>query len=149
MTERLNGPVSVLIVEDNSSDAELAVDGLADASASTVVHVVGDGIAALDYLRDGHRRDGVRRPDLVVLDLNLPRMGGLETLGELKGDEELRDVPVIVLTTSKSQREINGCYHSGAAAVLNKPMRLSDYRQMLNALQQFWLEHVLLPRDAS
>lgn len=137
-----------MVVEDNKSDAELVVEGLERSSTPMVVNVVGDGQAALDFLREPRDEHGAARPDIVLLDLNLPRRGGLETLAELKGDAELRAIPVIVMTTSKSAREIRGCYEHGAAAVLNKPMRLADHREMLRALGSFWLEQVLLPREA-
>jgi CheY-like chemotaxis protein len=140
-------PASILVVEDNKADADLVVDELMEAAAGVTVEVIGDGRAALKYLRDGHGRNGARRPDLVLLDLNLPGLGGFETLAELKSDDQLRSVPVVVLTTSKSQREVNRGYELGAAAVLNKPMRLADYRELLRAVACLWLEHAMLPRD--
>jgi CheY-like chemotaxis protein len=79
------------------------------------------------------------RPDVVLLDLNLPGFDGLATLGALKGDPRLRRIPVVILTTSKSQDEIDRCYELGAAAVLNKPLRLRDYRDMIDAFERFWL----------
>ena len=84
-------------------------------------------------------------PAVVLLDLNLPGFSGLQTLAELKGDPALRRVPVVVLTTSKSQSEVDRCYELGAAAVLNKPLRLREYREMLRAFERFWLGHVRLP----
>ena len=81
----------------------------------------------------------------MLLDLNLPGASGLETLARLKADDALRRIPVIVLTTSKSQDEIDRCYEFGAAAVLNKPLRLHEYRDMLSAFERFWLGHVRLP----
>ena len=144
----LDGGVSILVVEDNQSDAELVVEGLEQTPTPMLVKVVGDGQAALDFLREARDEHAQPRPDIVLLDLNLPRRGGLETLTELKNDDELRAIPVIVLTTSKSAREINGCYERGAAAVLNKPMRLAEHRAMLRSLGSFWLEQVLLPREA-
>jgi CheY-like chemotaxis protein len=100
------------------------------------------GRTALESLRDPAARP---LPDLVLLDLNLPGYNGLETLAELKADPELRCIPVIILTTSKSQDEINRCYELGAAAVLNKPLRLRDHREMLDAFDRFWFGHVRLP----
>jgi two-component system, chemotaxis family, response regulator Rcp1 len=140
-------PVTVLVVEDNDADAQLVVEGLTEASVSARAHVVTDGREALEWLRAHDVSAGARLPDLVLLDLNLPRCNGLETLAELKADSELRRIPVIVLTTSKSSREINGSYELGAAAVLNKPMRLADHRAMMHALASFWLAHVHLPHE--
>jgi CheY-like chemotaxis protein len=140
----LGEPASVLIVEDNRADADLAVAGLEEAAAGAVVQVVGDGRAALDYLR----ADDARRPDVVLLDLNLPGMGGLETLAVLKSDDELRRIPVVVLTTSKSPRDVDGSYELGAAAVLTKPMRLAAQRELLRAVACLWLDPAVLPQDA-
>lgn len=133
---------TVLVVEDNAADAQLVVDAFEGSPAAPVLLVATSGRAGLERLRDP---DAGVRPDLVLLDLNLPGFSGLETLAELKGDADLRRTPVIVLTTSKSQNEIDRCYDLGAAAVLNKPLRLRDHRDMIVALERFWLGHVRLP----
>jgi CheY-like chemotaxis protein len=137
----------VLVVEDNQADVDLVLDGFAESEVAVDVRAVGDGRAALASLR--MRVDGAYRPtDLILLDLNTPPMGGLETLAELKADALLRKIPVIVVTTSKSLREIERCYALGAAAVINKPMRLAEHRSMMRALIEFWLVHVRLLGDA-
>jgi CheY-like chemotaxis protein len=100
------------------------------------------GGAALELLS---HRDPEALPSVVLLDLNLPGHGGLQTLAQIKADPALRRIPVVVLTTSKSQDEIDRCYELGAAAVLNKPLRLREYRDMLCAFERFWLGHVRLP----
>ena len=133
---------SILIIEDNAADAELVVEGLAETASAPALLVATGGRAALQRLRD---HAGGPLPDLVLLDLNLPGFSGLQTLAELKADARLRRLPVIILTTSKSQDEINRCYELGAAAVLNKPMRLRDHREMLSAFERFWLGHVRFP----
>jgi CheY-like chemotaxis protein len=140
-------PVSVLVVEDNRADAELVVEELEGTPGvdGVLVQVVQDGRAALEYLQANKGTDSL--PDLMLLDLNMPRCGGLEMLEELGRDVELRRIPALVLTTSKSQREINQSYELGAAAVLNKPMRLSEQRELMHALQTFWLKYVRLPRE--
>jgi CheY-like chemotaxis protein len=138
-------PPAVLVVEDNRADADLVVDGLERAAPGIAVHVAGDGYEALEYLRDGCAELGERLPDLMLLDLNLPRLGGLETLTQLQADDRLRRIPVIVLTTSRSQKEINDSYARGAAAVLTKPMRLAEQREMVEALCTFWLRYARLP----
>jgi two-component system, chemotaxis family, response regulator Rcp1 len=136
-------PVSILVVEDNDADADMILDGFTETGADVRVRLAGDGSQAWAILRGG---EAAETPDLIFMDLNLPRQGGLELLAELKVDPELRTVPVVVLTTSKSQREIVGSYEAGAAAVLNKPMRLADHRAMMQAVVAFWLGHVRLPR---
>jgi CheY-like chemotaxis protein len=133
---------TVLVVEDNEADAGLVVDALEDSPGAPRLVIAKSGRDALACLRDPEQ---TVRPDLLLLDLNLPGFTGLATLAELKGDPELRAIPVIVLTTSKSEDEINSCYRLGAAAVLNKPLRLREYRDMLGAFERFWLGHVRYP----
>lgn len=138
-------PLSILIVEDNQSDAELVLEGLRGSPAKPNVEVFKDGHAALARLREGGLATDLQRPDLVLLDLNLPGLSGFDTLAQIKADDQLRSIPVVVLTTSRSSREIARSYKQGAAAVLNKPMRLAAYREMLQAFATFWFEHVQLP----
>jgi CheY-like chemotaxis protein len=133
---------TVLLVEDNAADAELVAEAFDGSPAVPVLVVATSGRAALDRLRASSAGS---RPDLVLLDLNLPVLSGLQTLAELKADAGLRRIPVIVLTTSKSQDEIDRCYELGAAAVLNKPLRLREHREMIATFARFWLEHVRLP----
>jgi CheY-like chemotaxis protein len=133
---------TILVVEDNAADAGLVVEALDEWPSAPGLLMASSGRAALERLRDPATDPW---PDLLLLDLNLPGYSGLETLADLKADAGLRRIPVIVLTTSKSQEEINRCYDLGAAAVLNKPLRLHDYREMLSAFERFWLGHVRLP----
>lgn len=133
---------TILLVEDNAADAELVVDAFETAPSNPLLVVVTTGAAALARLHDD---DAGPHADLVLLDLNVPGGGGLQTLAEIKADPELRRIPVVVLTTSTSQADIDGCYAHGAAAVLSKPLRLRDYREMLAAFERFWLGHVRLP----
>jgi chemotaxis family two-component system response regulator Rcp1 len=133
---------TILVIEDNAADAGLVAEALEASPSAPLLVIASGGHDALELLRDAA---GPRSPDVVLLDLNLPGFSGLETLAELKADAALRRIPVIVLTTSKSQNEIDRCYELGAAAVLNKPMRLRDYREMLCAFERFWLGHARLP----
>jgi len=136
---------TILVVEDNAADAGLVTEALEDAPTAPVLLMAASGREALARLRDPA---AVLSPDLVVLDLNLPGYSGLETLADIKADAVLRRLPVIVLTTSKSQHEIDRCYDLGAAAVLNKPLRLREYRAMLAAFERFWLGHVRFAEQA-
>jgi chemotaxis family two-component system response regulator Rcp1 len=138
----LSAQHTILIVEDNAADAALVADALQDSPSAPRLLTSSGGRAALELLRSGVEP---APPDVVLLDLNLPGFSGLETLAELKSDPVLRRIPVVVLTTSKSQHEIDRCYELGAAAVLNKPMRLRDYREMISAFERFWFGHVRLP----
>jgi CheY-like chemotaxis protein len=130
---------TILVVEDNAADAALVADAFERAPEAPGLVIARGGEEALARLRDPAI---VPAPDIVLLDLNLPGFSGLQTLAELKADARLRHIPVLVLTTSKSQDEINRCYELGAAAVLNKPLRLRDHRALIEALGSFWLEHV-------
>ena len=138
----LSSQRTILVVEDNAADAGLVADALDGSASSPALVVATSGRTALELLRD---TDAAIRPAIVLLDLNLPGYSGLQTLADLKADDALRRIPVVVLTTSKSQDEVDRCYELGAAAVLNKPMRLRDYREMLHAFERFWLGHVRLP----
>lgn len=133
---------SMLLVEDNAADAGLIMRLIAKGTPECDVTLVGDGVEALEHLRSIAPE---QRPDLILLDLNLPRKNGLETLAELKADEQLRLIPVIVLTTSKSAREINRSYELHASAVMNKPIRLAGYREMLQGLTDYWMGSVSYP----
>ena len=133
---------SILVVEDNAADADLVAESLVGAPSAPRLLVAVSGHVAVELLRDSEP-DAL--PAIVLLDLNLPGRGGLEILAQIKSDPALRRIPVVVLTTSKSQAEIDRCYEAGAAAVLNKPLRLREYREMLAAFERFWLGHVRLP----
>ncbi|MEA2156125.1 MAG: hypothetical protein QOE11_2265 [Solirubrobacteraceae bacterium] len=130
---------TILVVEDNAADAALIADALEDSPSAPRLLIARNGHDALARLRDASAGS---RPHLLLLDLNLPGFSGLQVLAELKADTELRRIPVLVLTTSKSQDEIDRCYELGAAAVLNKPLRLRDHREMVRAVELFWLGHV-------
>lgn len=142
MTSLLVTQRTILVVEDNDADADLVADALDGARGAPRLIIAKSGRDALARLRDS---EPTVRPDLLLLDLNLPGFSGLATLAELKADPDLRAIPVVVLTTSKSGDEINSCYELGAAAVLNKPLRLREYREMLGAFERFWLGHVRYP----
>jgi CheY-like chemotaxis protein len=130
---------TILVVEDNAADAALIAEALEDSPSAPRLLIARNGHDALARLRNA---GAASRPHLLLLDLNLPGFSGLQVLAELKADSELRRMPVLVLTTSKSQDEIDRCYELGAAAVLNKPLRLRDHRDMVRAVELFWLGHV-------
>jgi chemotaxis family two-component system response regulator Rcp1 len=136
VTVALTSRRTILLVEDNAADAALAVEALGRTASAPRVVLARSGLLALEGLREPAADP---RPDVVLLDLNLPGFDGLATLGALKSDPRLRRIPVVILTTSKSQDEIDRCYELGAAAVLNKPLRLRDYRAMIDAFERFWL----------
>jgi two-component system, chemotaxis family, response regulator Rcp1 len=136
----------VLLVEDNEADVRLTREALREAGETVRLSTVADGEQALAYLR---REDGfsdVPRPDLVLLDLNLPRKNGLEVLEELRADPELVSVPVIVLTTSATSQDIADCYSRGANCFVVKPLELDAFMHLIDAIRSFWLGVAQLPR---
>lgn len=146
MAARLPVPVQILLVEDSPGDVNLTKEALRSARVANELHVVGDGEAALRFLRGQDPYAGVPRPDLVLLDLNLPRKDGREVLEEVKADPELRAIPIIVLTTSSDEMDILQSYRLHANAYVTKPVGFGDFLEALRYLEGFWLEIVKLPR---
>lgn len=137
--------VSILLVEDSPADIELTRQALAEAEISNEVHVVGDGDAAGRYLRREEPYTDAPRPDLVLLDLNLPRKDGRELLLEIKRDPALQMIPVVVLTTSASDEDIAFAYREHANSYVRKPVRLRDFIRVIRAVDDFWLGVATLP----
>ncbi|MEU6340773.1 response regulator [Streptomyces sp. NPDC046977] len=136
-------PYDVLLVEDDLADAMLIGDALSERGARNLTQVE-DGVAALDYLRDENNA----RPDLIVLDLNMPRMNGRELLAILKADDDLRAIPVVVLTTSAAPDDVAGAYQRHANAYVTKPVNLDDFNRAVQSIDAFYLDTVTkLPRD--
>ncbi|MET9134210.1 MULTISPECIES: response regulator [Streptomyces] len=134
-------PFDVLLVEDDVADAMLIEEALAERGARNLVQVT-DGVAALEHLRG----DGNARPDLIVLDLNMPRMNGRELLKILKSDEDLQTIPVVVLTTSTAPDDVTGAYSSHANAYVTKPVNLEEFEQAVQSIDAFYLDTVTRPR---
>lgn len=125
----------ILLVEDDDADAYLIQDALEANGIPRSVTQVGDGVEALKYLRGS----AAPRPDLIVLDLNMPRMDGHELLGVLKTDEDLRTIPVVVLSTSSSPDDVHGAYHRHANAYVTKPVTLDDFTSAVTSIDDFFL----------
>lgn len=139
-------PIEILLVEDNPGDVRLTQEVLRDGRINNTLNVVGDGVEALAYLRrEGAHRDA-RPQDLILLDLNLPRMGGREVLAQIKGDHELRKIPVIVLTTSSAESDILAAYELHANCYITKPVDLGRFVEVVRSIEDFWLTIVKLPR---
>lgn len=134
-------PFDVLLVEDDVADAMLIEEALTARGARNLVQVT-DGLAALEHLRT----PGTPRPDLIVLDLNMPRMNGRELLKILKTDDELQTIPVVVLTTSNAPDDVNGAYNSHANAYVTKPVNLGEFEQAVQSIDTFYLETASRPR---
>jgi chemotaxis family two-component system response regulator Rcp1 len=138
-------PVEVLLVEDDPGDVDLTWEMLSQEKVVVNLHVVGDGVEALAYLRrEGPYRDAVR-PDVVLLDLNMPRKDGREVLHDLKQDDHLKTIPVVVLTTSDSERDVLKSYELGANCYVTKPVGLTQFARVVSAIEDFWFTVVRLP----
>jgi CheY-like chemotaxis protein len=137
----------ILLVEDSLPDVELTLEALSEAKVANEVDVVRDGEAALAYLRRQGEHDDAARPDLVILDLNLPRLSGHEVLAEMRSDPDLRRIPVAVLTTSSAESDVVRTYDLGANCYLSKPVDLEQFVRVVQAVDDFWLGMVRLPRS--
>ena len=135
----------ILLVEDNVGDVRLTREALREADVAVELTAVPDGDQALAFLRREGEYAGARRPDLILLDLNLPKKNGLEVLEEIKRDPDLRRTPVIMLTTSSSARDIAGCYDRGVNCYVVKPLDLDDFTRLVQAINAFWFEVAVLP----
>ncbi|HJU29373.1 MAG TPA: response regulator [Candidatus Binataceae bacterium] len=137
--------VDILLVEDNEGDVRLTREVLKAAKMRNNLAVCGDGEDALDYLRMRGRHAGASRPDLILLDLNLPLCDGREVLAEIKADPDLRAIPVVVLTTSASEQDILRTYTLHANCFITKPVDLAQFMRVVQTIQDFWLDIVKLP----
>ena len=140
-----NRPVEILLVEDSPSDTDLTIEALQAGSIPSNLSHVEDGVEAMEFLGKKKSYAGAPRPDLILLDLNLPRKDGRELLSELKSDPELRTIPVVVLTTSKDDRDISQAYQLQANCYIAKPVDFEQFVGVLRAIEHFWLEVASLP----
>lgn len=146
MSIRSNGvPIEILLVEDNPGDVRLTVEALKEAKVRNNLHVAPDGVEAMEFLRRTGAHAEAPRPDLVLLDLNLPRKDGREVLQEIKTDPDLDLIPVVVLTTSQAEQDVLESYQLHANAYVTKPVDLERFLQVVRSIENFWLEIVRLP----
>lgn len=139
------GAIEILLVEDNPGDARLTLEAFKEGKVINSVTVVRDGVEALAYLRRQEPYTNARQPDMVLLDLNLPRKDGREVLAEIKSDERLRQIPVVVLTTSAAEEDIARAYSSHANCYITKPVDLEQFLRVVHSIESFWLNFVKLP----
>ncbi|NBE83171.1 response regulator [Micromonospora rubida] len=142
------GPVRILVVDDDPGDVLMIEEALADSDVDKVIDVVGDGQEAMEFLRREGRHTEARRPDVILLDLNMPRMDGRQVLGEVKQDDDLRTIPVVVLTTSNADTDIVGSYTLQANAYVTKPIDLDDFNDVVRRIDEFFGRVVVLPKRA-
>jgi chemotaxis family two-component system response regulator Rcp1 len=140
-----NEPIEILLVEDNPGDARLAVEALKDSKVHNNLYHVEDGEEAMEFLRRRGEYADAPQPDLVLLDLNLPRKDGREVLEEIKADPNLRCIPVVVLTTSEAERDLVRTYDLHANAYVVKPLDLDRFIEVVQAIEDFWFAIVKLP----
>jgi two-component system response regulator len=140
-------PIEVLLVEDNPGDAELTRIALQDSKISINLNVVEDGVEAMAFLRKQHDYAKVPHPDIVLLDLNLPRKDGREVLAEIKSDDNLKRIPVVVLTTSQSEEDILKAYNLAANCYITKPVDFDQFVKIVQSIENFWFAIVKLPPE--
>ena len=142
-------PVEILLVEDSPGDARLTAEALKEGKVLHHMTVVPDGVEAMAYLRRQGSYGEARRPDLILLDLNLPKKDGREVLGEIKQDASLKKIPVVVLTTSAAEQDILRSYELHANCYITKPVDLEQFISVVRSVEDFWLTIVRLPPAAS
>jgi two-component system, chemotaxis family, response regulator Rcp1 len=138
-------PIQILIVEDSPSDAFIVTEALKHGQEASEVFAVHDGVEAMEFLRRQGKYVDAPRPDLILLDLNMPRKDGREVLAEIKADEKLKCIPVIVLTSSAADQDVSTAYRLHANCYLAKPVDFSKFKEMVQAVETFWFKNVTLP----
>lgn len=139
--------VRVLLVEDSPGDVRLTREAFRDANMAIDLHVVCDGVEAMAFLRHAGVHIGAPRPDLILLDLNLPRMDGREVLARVKADPSLKQIPTVILTTSEDEVDIVKSYQLHANCYLSKPVQLDAFESLVKSINDFWLSKAKLPRQ--
>lgn len=144
--EKIEGkPIDILLVEDNPADVRLTQEALKDSKVTNTMYIVEDGVEAMDFLRRKGKYASAVRPDLILLDLNLPRKDGREVLAEIKSDPDLKTIAVVVLTVSKSDEDIIRSYTLHANAYVTKPIDLAQFSKVVKAIDDFWFAVVKFP----
>ncbi|MBW2265844.1 MAG: response regulator [Deltaproteobacteria bacterium] len=138
-------PVEMLLVEDNPGDARLAMEALKDAKVNNNLNWVKDGVEAMTFLRRQGEYTDAPRPDVILLDLNLPKKDGREVLADIKGDDDLRRIPVVILTVSGAEEDIMKTYNLHANCYIQKPLDLGQFIEVVKSIENFWLSIVKLP----
>jgi chemotaxis family two-component system response regulator Rcp1 len=139
-------PIEILLVEDNPGDVRLTKEALKDAKVRNHLNVVMDGVEALAFLRKQGKYAAAVRPDLILLDLNLPKKNGREVLEEVKKDPALQHIPIVILTTSQAEEDVLESYRLRANAYVTKPVDLEQFLRVVGSIEEFWLEIVKLSR---
>jgi two-component system, chemotaxis family, response regulator Rcp1 len=141
------GAIDVLLVEDSPGDVRLTQEALREANRAIRLHVATDGVEALAFLRREGEHASAPRPELILLDLNLPKMDGREVLARLKSDDDLKSIPIIILTTSEAEADIAKSYQLHANCYLSKPVQLDAFENLVTSINDFWLTKTKLPHQ--
>ena len=143
MTE--SKPISLLLVDDDQGDVELTLEVMSISKLKLNVNVAEDGVEAIEYLHKRGKYASATRPDLILLDLNMPRKNGREVLDHIKNDDSLKTIPVVILTTSDSEEDIERTYKLGASCYITKPVGLAEFQKVVKAFDDFWFTVVKYP----
>ena len=141
-------PIEVLLVEDSPGDVRLTWETFRDVNTSIHLHVATDGIEAMAFLRREGAYVNALRPSIILLDLNLPKMDGREVLAHIKEDENLKTIPIVILTTSEAEADILKSYQLRANCYLSKPVQLDEFERLVKSINDFWLTDVRLPQQS-
>ncbi|MGZ7096115.1 MAG: response regulator [Methanobacterium sp.] len=137
--------VNILLVEDNPADARLIEEVFKDTNVGNRIFVVKDGVEAMDFLNHQNKFSDAPRPEIILLDLNLPRKDGREVLKEVKENDELKSIPIVILTTSSAKEDVIKTYHNHANCYITKPVDFDQFMKVITAIEDFWLRVVKLP----
>ena len=148
MANTLIKSIDILVVEDNAGDARLIKEVLNDNKIYSSLNIVRDGVEAMDYLNGRGKYKSAVKPDLIILDLNLPRKDGREVLAEIKSDDELKHIPVVIMSISQSEEDILKSYNLHANCFVTKPIDLNQFIRVVKAIQDFWFSVVKLPHKS-
>lgn len=140
-------PINILLVEDNPTDARLVMEAMKDFKINNAIYHVSDGVEAMAFLRRQGEYARMSQPDVVLLDLNMPRKDGRQTLKEIKADPGLKRIPVVILTVSDDEEDILKSYNLHANCYVTKPLNLDDFSKVVSGIEHFWFEIVKLPPD--
>ena len=138
-------PVEILLVEDNPADVTLTTEALEDSKMLNHLHVVNDGVEAMEFLHRKGKYENAPRPDLILLDLNLPRKNGREVLEEIRADPSLTIIPVVIMTVSKDEKDIYETYRLHANCYIQKPVKFAEFIEIVKSIETFWFSIVMLP----
>ncbi len=147
MQDRKDKPMQVLLVEDSPGDVRLTREAFHQTNPSIRLHIASDGVEAMAFLRQEHGEEEAPRPDLILLDLNMPKMDGRQVLAHIKADEDLKTIPTVILTTSEAECDVASSYQLNANCYLNKPVQLDAFENLVKSINEFWLTMAKLPQQ--